>query len=159
MSNEDIKNIVKLRWAVYRLGALEGFWHSLVEEDVEGFMDFLFPKSKHVAKYMLMLSIVRNSEAIKNLPSGSYNLFKFPEQVEEQILNLLKEVPEVTQQISEEDSLEIIRPIATIVSDPDLFSSSVGSFDSVGMEDLISILAYRYLTAFQNHQHTHPYFE
>lgn len=36
MSDQNILEIIRLRWAVYYLGAPAGLWHSLSDEDVKG---------------------------------------------------------------------------------------------------------------------------
>lgn len=159
MNEDTIEEIIRLRWAVYRLGAAEGAWNELTEEAVKGFMEFLFPKSKYLAHYTLMLNVVLNSESMKQLPAGSYNLFKFPEQIEEKILDYQKKHVDVD--FSEKDSIPMnyLDQMATIVSDADMFSSSVGSLDDVKVENMNRILAYRYRTAFTSHQTNYPYFE
>lgn len=159
MTDDQLRNIIKLRWAVYRLGAAEGRWSALSENDVAGFMEFLFPKSKHIAQYNLMRNVVLSSEAIKDLPAGSYNLFKFPEQIEESILNYQK--MNLKEDFSQTDmsSSEILDSLATVVSDPDLFSSSIGSLDENGLDNIIAILAYRYKASFNNNIDVNPFFE
>ena len=102
MTDVQIKNIIDLRWAVYRLGASYGRWEVLSDDDVKGFMEFLFPKSKNLAVYNLMRNIVLSSESIKSIPAGSYNLFKFPEQIEEEILNYQKKNLDIDFSVAEE---------------------------------------------------------
>ena len=148
-----------LRWAVYRLGAEQGRWAQLSEEDVRGFMDFLFPKSKQLAHYNLMRNVVLSSDSIKSLPQSSYNLFKFPEQIEEALLEYQKKHLNEDFSDKHETPMEVLNRLATVVSDSDLFSSSVGSLDDIGLENMIAILAYRYRSSFVNNNDANPYFE
>lgn len=159
MTDNQIKNIIDLRWAVYRLGAIQGRWESLSDDDVKGFMEFLFPKSRNIAAYNLMRNVVLSSESIKSIPVGSYNLFKFPEQIEEEILNYQKRNLDVDFSVSENDAESIMGSLATVVSDSDLFSSSIGTLDDNGLDNTIAILAYRYRTSFTNNTDNNPYFE
>lgn len=159
MTNLDIQNILKLRWSVYLFGADEGLWPKLNREDVEGFMEFLFPKSKKIAEYNLMINVVRNSKSIKELPPESYNLFKFPEQIEEKILNYLKETVSKEDIIKEHSPIEVITSLAAIATEPIMMSASVGNLDNIGIENIIHILADKYKYSLTNHNGSHPYFE
>ena len=158
MTDQNIIEIIRLRWAVYHLGAEAGIWHTLNDEDVKGFMEFLFPKSHYIAQYNLMLNIVRNSDAVKNVPGGHYCLFKFPEQIEEKLLGYLKNHTDLDFSNSKSTSMDYLEELGTIVSDADLFGSSVGSLDQIGLEDMLRILAYRYSGAFANSTYNFPYF-
>ncbi len=159
MTDQNIIEIIRLRWAVYYLGAQKGLWHSLSNEDVKGYMEFLFPKSRFIAQYNLMLNIVRNSENIKSVPSGAYNLFKFPEQIEERLLGYLKEHNNIDFSELDCNPMDYLQQLGTIVSDGDLFGSSVGRLDTIGLNDLIRILSYRYMVSFSTSTHNYPYFE
>ena len=159
MNDQNILEIIRLRWAVYYLGAEAGLWHSLSDEDVKGFMEFLFPKSRYVAQYNLMLNVVRNSEIIRSVPIGSYSLFKFPEQIEERVLNYLKQHSDEDFSHLEESPGYYIKQLGTIPSDADLFDSSVGRLDETGLNDMLRILAYRYNLSFSGSIPNFPYFE
>jgi hypothetical protein len=159
MTDQNIIEIIRLRWAVYYLGANEGLWHTLSEEDVEGFMEFLFPKSHFIAYYNLMLNVVRNSATVKRVPPGSYSLFKFPEQIEEKVLAYLKEHIDTDYSQLEVTPEEYLRELGSIPSEAALFDSSVGRMDIIGLNDLIRILSYRYLISFSGSTTNFPYFE
>lgn len=159
MTDNQIKNIIDLRWSVYRLGASHGRWEALSDDDVRGFMEFLFPKSKNLAAYNLMRNVVLSSESIKTIPVGAYNLFKFPEQIEEEILNYQKRNLDTDFSIVEERAGSVLDSLATVVSDSDLFSSSIGTLDENGLDNTIAILAYRYRTSFKNNTDNNPYFQ
>ena len=159
MNDQNILEIIRLRWAVYYLGAEAGLWHSLSDEDVKGFMEFLFPKSRYIAQYNLMLNIVRNSETVRCVPIGSYSLFKFPEQIEERVLNYLKQHTDEDFSHLEESPGDYIKQLGTIPSDADLFDSSVGRLDDTGLNDMLRILAYRYNLSFSGSTTNFPYFE
>lgn len=159
MTNQNIEDLLRLRWAVYKLGSEDGAWNALEEESVTGFMNFLFPKSEHLAYYNLMINVVNNSDTMKENPIGSYSLFKFPEQLEEKILNYQKNSPDKIFSDAQNNPMEILDGLATIVSEGTLYSSSVGTLDSIGVDDMIRILAYRYRDAFRAHFNNYPYFE
>lgn len=159
MTDQNIIEIIRLRWAVYYLGAQQGLWYSLSDEDVKGFMEFIFPKSRFIAQYNLMLNIVRNSETVKGVPVGSYSLFKFPEQIEEKVLGYLKEHNDIDFSQLSCGALDYLKQLGTIISDACLFDSSVGRLDAIGLNDLIRILSYRYLVSFSSSTHNYPYFE
>lgn len=159
MTDVQIKNIIDLRWAVYRLGASYGRWEALSDDDVKGFMEFLFPKSKNLAAYNLMRNIVMSSESIKSIPAGCYNLFKFPEQIEEEILNYQKKNLDIDFSVAEEYAESVLDSLATVVSDSDLFSSSIGTLDENGLDNTIAILAYRYRASLKHNTDNNPYFQ
>lgn len=159
MSEQTIIEIIRLRWAVYYLGAREGLWHTLSDEDVRGFMEYLFPKSRFIAHYNLMLNIVKNSETVKNVPTGCYCLFKFPEQVEEKVMGYLKGHTDIDFSKLDCNPLDYLNQLGTIISDADLFDSSVGRLDDVGLNDMLRILAYRYNVSFSGSTRNYPYFE
>lgn len=159
MNDQNILEIIRLRWAVYYLGAEAKLWHSLSDEDVKGFMEFLFPKSRYIAQYNLMLNVVRNSETVRDVPIGSYSLFKFPEQVEERVLNYLKQHTDEDYSQFDESPKDYVKQLGTIPSDADLFDSSVGRLDDTGLNDMLRILAYRYYLSFSGSIPNFPYFE
>ena len=159
MSDQNILELIRLRWAVYYLGAEAGLWHSLSDEDVKGFMEFLFPKSRYIAQYNLMLNVVRNSETVRGVPIGSYSLFKFPEQIEERVLNYLKQHTDEDFSQLDESPGDYVKQLGTIPSDADLFDSSVGRLDDTGLNDMLRILAYRYNLSFSGSTLNFPYFE
>lgn len=159
MTDLQIRNIINLRWSVYHLGAAQGRWATLSDDDVRGFMDFLFPKSKNIACYNLMRNVVLSSDSIKSLPAGYYNLFKFPEQMEEEILNYQKANLDTDFSVSVTDSKSVLDSLATVISDDDLFSSSIGSLNENGLDNTIASLAYRYQSSFNNNIDKNPYFE
>ncbi|MDE6272260.1 MAG: BrxE family protein [Muribaculaceae bacterium] len=159
MSDQNILEIIRLRWAIYYLGAETGLWRSLSDEDVKGFMEFLFPKSRYIAQYNLMLNVVRNSEPVKDVPIGSYSLFKFPEQIEEKVLDYLKQHADKDYSQLEESPEIYLKQLGTIPSDANLFDSSVGRLDVIGINDMLRILAYRYYLSFTGNTHNFPYFE
>lgn len=159
MTDQNILEIISLRWAVYYSGAHDGLWYSLSDEEVKGFMEFLFPKSRFIAQYNLMLNIVRNSQTVKRVPPGAYSLFKFPEQIEEKVLCYLKDHSDTDFSQMSTTPENYLKQLGTIPSDSDLFDSSVGRLDVIGLNDMLRILAYRYSIAFAGSTQNFPYFE
>lgn len=158
MQESLICDILNLRWAVYKLGAAQGAWHLLSDEDVKGFMDFLFPKSKNIAYYNMMRNIVLCSDVIKSLPLNSYNLFKFPEQIEESLLDYQKKHLHKDFASTHESPQEVLNRLATIVTDRSIISASIGSLDEIGLNNVIGILAYKYKDSFSNNLIINPFF-
>lgn len=52
MHQENIENIIKMRLAVYKAGVDAQLWNDINQLGASEMMDYLFPKSGHIAYYM-----------------------------------------------------------------------------------------------------------
>lgn len=155
MTDIEKEQIIKLRFAVYRLGIKRNWWTDLDENAAKEYMAFLFPKSAMTAYYTLMLEVCRKKHT-DILPLGRYGLFKFPEQIEEVLLDYIKSHPDIK---SVEDDHGYVESLATITSDSALGAVSVGRLDDIGIDSATRLLAFHYLKAYEDDSLSYPYFE
>lgn len=83
MHQENIENIIKMRLAVYKAGVDAQLWNDINQLGASEMMDYLFPKSGHIAYYNLILEYMRKEHNM--IIGGMYTLFKMPIQVEKDI--------------------------------------------------------------------------
>lgn len=88
MHQENIENIIKMRLAVYKAGVDAQLWNDINQLGASEMMDYLFPKSGHIAYYNLILEYMRKEHNM--IIGGMYTLFKMPIQVEKDIMEYLK---------------------------------------------------------------------
>lgn len=155
MTNIEKEQIIKLRFAVYRLGIRCNWWADLDVNAAKEYMDFLFPKSATAAYYTLMLEVCRKKH-IDMIPLGKYGLFKFPEQIEEVLLDYIKNHPNLQ---NEEDEVRYIESLATISSDTALGAVSIGRLDDIGIDPATRLMAFHYGKAYEDDTLSYPYFE
>lgn len=155
MTDIEKEQIIKLRFAVYRLGIKRNWWSDLDENAAKDYMDFLFPKSAMTAYYTLMLEICRHKHS-DILPLGRYGLFKFPEQIEETLLDFIKVHPEITKGY---DDYAYVESLATISSDVALGAVNIGRLDDIGVDAATRLMAFHYMKAFDGDTLSYPYFE
>ncbi len=155
MTDIEKEQIIKLRFAVYRLGIKRNWWADLDENAAKEYMAFLFPKSAMTAYYSLMLEVCRKKH-IDILPLGKYGLFKFPEQIEEVLLDYIKSHPDVW---STDDEYGYVESLATISSDAALGAVGIGRLDDIGIDSATRLLAFHYMKAYDDNTLSYPYFE
>ena len=135
MHQENIENIIKMRLAVYKAGVDAQLWNDINQLGASEMMDYLFPKSGHIAYYNLILEYMRKEHNM--IIGGMYTLFKMPIQVEKDYL----------------DSMN------TIVTDYSLDVVNIGSFDINEIDNLLRLCASHYIYSFKNGIKAFPFFE
>lgn len=87
MTEQQIKDTLALRYAVYKVGASKGFWQDIDKNSAKDVMAYLFPRSGNIAYYHLIIETCKEKLHANN---NTYNLFKLPARIEEELLNYFK---------------------------------------------------------------------
>lgn len=87
MTEQQIRDTLALRYAVYKAGADKGFWQDIDNNSAKDVMTYLFPRTGNIAYYHLILETCKGKQQAYN---NIFNLFKFPARIEEELLNFLK---------------------------------------------------------------------
>lgn len=155
MTEQDIIDIISLRWAVYKLGVKGNRWSDLTASSASEYMDFLFPHTGHMAYYNLMIEIAKGKHK-DVLPKGVYCLYKLPEQIEEQVMDYMKKS---SSDLSTQDAMAVVNDLATIQAGSSTTVVNIGRIDDIGLHDALRLIAYYYKLAFENDNECYPYFE
>lgn len=157
MDNQELTALLKLRIAVYKLGAIKGLWPCLEDNAAKEYMKYLFPKSSVLAFYNLMNNIVQKKHE-EFVPIEMYNLFKCPIQLEEKLFAYLK------SHQNDENILELpvepmtlLESLATVVCDQDFTSVYIGQL-SEDLATKIRVMAFHYKNLFSQGINCYPYF-
>ena len=157
MDTETINNIVKLRLAVYLLGAEHGLWKSLEENGAREMMDYIFPKTGKIAYYYLVVETVKANHK-DYVPAGEYSLFKFPVQYESEILSYLKsKAPKDIWDIPE-DRISYLKSLCSVDCQTVISPVNLGSLKETGVDTILSMCAFHYLNIFRQGTQSYPYF-
>ena len=157
MNENTILNIIKLRFAVYYQGCKANQWKSIEENCASTLLEYIFPKTGRLAYYNLVLEQMRTFHR-EFIPSGQYFLFNMPVQLEEQMLNYLKNHPELTVETLSNETEGFLDSWATVVCDSSLSPVNIGAIKDSDMELLLRVIAVYYKAAFENHSYCYPYF-
>ena len=133
MRQEYIENIIKMRLAVYKAGVDAQLWNDINQLGASEMMDYLFPKSGHIAYYNLILEYMRKEHNM--IIGGMYTLFKMPIQVEKDIMEYLKK-EKINFQEMLPDYKAYLDSMNTIVTDYSLDVVNIGSFDINEIDNL-----------------------
>ena len=158
MDIKQIQLILKLRLAVYGLGVEKGLWHSLEYTGAKEMMKYIFPKTGNIAFYNLVIESMKNSHA-EFIPSGEYSIFKLPVQFEEEILSYLKANPDDDSLTPEDNPKEYLESLSTVTCSPSLGPIFIGAIKDSGIETILRIAAFHYLSIFNDNTNSYPYFE
>ncbi len=154
----DIHNLVKLRIAVYKLGVVRGLWNSLEENGAMEMMEYIFPRTGMIAYYNLIIENVKAAHK-DYIPVGEYSLFKLPTQYEEEVLSFLKANPTDDSLTFQDDPLIYLKNMATITCSPSLGPVFIGAIKDSGIESILKVTAFYYLSIFNDNTDSYPYFE
>lgn len=158
MDNYNLKQIVKIRLVVYRLGVEKGLWPSLDDAGAKEMMEYIFPKTGKIAFYNLVIESMKNRHA-EFVPSGEYSIFKLPVQFEEEILLYLKANPDDDSLMPEDNPKQYLETLSTITCSPSLEPVFIGAIKDSGIETILKIAAFHYLSIFNDNTNSYPYFE
>lgn len=156
MATEEILNILKTRIAVYKAGINAGLWEDINASGAKDLTAYLFPKSGSIAYYNLLLEFMRKEH--NDFTGGVYFLFKFPVQVEKEVMDYLKKNPTDIDSLVE-DADAYLAERDTIVTDKSFTHVSIGSFRDSSVDNLLRLCATHYRYSFKNGAKTFPYFE
>lgn len=59
MTRQNIEEILKMRYSVYKAGANAGCWADIDQSGASDMMAYIFPKSGGIAYYNLVLELMR----------------------------------------------------------------------------------------------------
>ena len=156
MTNDDIKDILKMRTAVYAAGVDAGVWKDIDSSGASDMMGYLFPKSGKLAYYQLLMEQMRVAHNI--FTGGLYYLFKMPIQIEKEISEYVrKEGIDIKAIVTEPK--EYLISMDTIPTDHSFTSVCIGVFSTQNLNNLLRLCASHYRCSFDNHTQSYPYFE
>lgn len=98
MTRQNIEEILKMRYSVYKAGANAGCWADIDQSGASDMMAYIFPKSGDIAYYNLVLELMRKEHNM--FTGGVYSLFKMPVQVEKEIIEYLKRASLISRMLS-----------------------------------------------------------
>ena len=156
MTQENIENIIKMRMAVYEAGIDSGIWNDINQFGASEMMDYLFPKSGHIAYYNLILEYMRKEHNM--IIGGMYTLFKMPIQVEKEIMDFLKK-GYLDYKIMLPDHNAYLSSMNTITTDYSLDAVNIGSFNINEIDSILRLCASHYIYSFKHGIKAFPYFE
>ena len=156
MKQEELEHILKMRMAVYQAGVKADSWKDINANGATAMMDYIFPKSGQMAYYNLLMEQMKMEH--KMLTGGVYSLFKFPVQVEKEIVDYLRNnsfdflnaVQDADAYLAQQD---------TIATDHRFDVVCIGPFSASDIDNQLRLCASHYRYAFTNHVKSFPYFE
>lgn len=157
MDNQELTDLLKVRIAVYKLGAINGLWPCLEDNAAKEYMKYLFPKSSVLAFYNLMNNVVQKKHE-EFVPIEMYNLFKCPIQLEEELFAYLKsrQSDEFLSELQAEP-MALLESLATVVCDLAITSVYIGQL-SEDFATKIRVMAFHYKNLFSQKINCYPYF-
>lgn len=158
MTEKNILDIIKLRFAVYSAGVIMHKWESLEDNGAKEMMEYIFPKSGGLAYYNLVIELMKKKHS-EFIPSGEYSLFNLPVQFEEEIFSYLKTSSEEGLFSTPEDPMSYLENLSTIICTPSIDPILIGAIKDSGIESILKISAFHYLGIFKENTNSYPYFE
>lgn len=163
MKEPYVPTLLHLRTLVAFLGesAQYAWWPtSFYENSSRLFLDPVFAKTFRLCQYHGVLEAARILHD-EHLSVGSYHLFRFPEELEQDLHALLQSttgedlVNEASQ--SKEAALEALEQLASKNRKLSVGPIAVGSVKDLGSSDALSAIASAYISAFTQNAKTYPY--
>ena len=155
MTRQNIEEILKMRYSVYKAGANAGCWADIDQSGASDMMAYIFPKSGGIAYYNLVLELMRKEHNM--FTGGVYSLFKMPVQVEKEIIEYLKKGEFGFSNVVD-DCCAYLESMDTIVTDHCFTSVNIGDFNANEIDIILRLCASHYRYAFQNKVNSYPYF-
>lgn len=156
MTEQQIKDTLALRFAVYKLGASKGFWQDIDNNSAKPVMDYLFIRTSNIAYYNLML------ETCKSKHKGNqdvYNLYKLPARTEEELLNYMKEHLDLDICALIDNPSEYLKQKAAVTIAPTDEPVNIGRISEHDTDMMLSLIASVYQNVFKRDANNYPYFE
>ena len=164
MNNQIIKNIAELRMTVEYLGEKDhfGWWPcSFFSASSAQYLSPIFPKTTVIARYQGAKYAAQKLHD-KNVGKGNiYHLFRLSENIEEIILELLKDEKYVDDLISlllnKDFALNKIEQLALDKETGKEGPTLLGDYNVDKLETVIGKMAKNYLEAFKKNIKSYPY--
>jgi len=163
MTATSLPAILKTRLLVSYLGerAQLAWWPTaFYEASSRLFLEPVFSRTSRLAQYHGVLEAARRLHD-EHLSVGSYHLFRLPEEVEQDLHNLVQgpEADEfATQNMRSKDAaLSGLRDLAGAVRAKIVGPTAIGNIGDLDSPDTVKALAAAYLSAFSQDAKTYPY--
>ncbi len=163
MPNDPLSDLLKVRILVGYLGEINqfGWWKtSFYQPASQAFLDPVFPRTSHVAKYHGVAEAARLVHD-ESLSVGSYHLFRLPEELEDDLHTALAGDEGRTTQnellLAQGAALDMLRAIggaSKAVADGPI---SLGGIDGVRTSNVIVQMAGIYASAYERGIKAFPY--
>jgi hypothetical protein len=155
--------ILKARLLVGYLGerAQHNWWFtSFYDPSSRLFLEPVFSRTPRLTQYHGVLEAARRLHD-EHLSVGSYHLFRLPEEVEQDLHNLIQgpEAEEFTAQAisSKSTALDSLNDLAGEVSMKSVGPTAIGNIKDLGSPKTVKAIAAAYLSAFRNDTKAYPY--
>ncbi len=163
MTATSLPAILKTRMLVAYLGerAQHAWWPTaFYEASGRLFLEPVFSKTSRLAQYHGVLEAARRLHD-EHLSVGSYHLFRLPEEVEQDLHNLVQR-PEadefaLQEMHSKEAALSSLKDLAGAVAVKSVGPTSIGSIRDLNLPNTVKAIAAAYLAAFSQDVKTYPY--
>jgi hypothetical protein len=155
MTENQILEILKLRYVVYKLGSEKGFWQDIEQKGAKEMMNYLFARTGNLAFYHLMLGTCRSRHKGHQ---EYYNLFKLPARIEEEILNYLKQHINIDISKLAGSPMDYLNKKASIVVSASETPTNIGNISENDFDTNVEIIASIYKNAFAQGTNNYPYF-
>ncbi|MCA3121414.1 MAG: BrxE family protein [Rhodocyclaceae bacterium] len=163
MTSTTLPLILKTRLLVAYLGerAQYAWWPTaFYEASSRLFLEPVFSRTSRLAQYHGVLEAARRLHD-EHLSVGSYHLFRLPEEVEQDLHNLVLRpgaAEDALQEMRSKDSaLGSLRDLAGTVTVKSVGPTSVGSIGDLDSPNTMKAIAAAYLSAFSQDAKTYPY--
>ena len=163
MTATSFPAILKTRLLVGYLGerAQYAWWPTaFYQASSRPFLEPVFSRTSRLAQYHGVLEAARRLHD-EHLSVGSYHLFRLPEEVEQDLHNLVQrpEADEYALQAmrSKDSALSSLRDLAGAVSVKSVGPTSIGSIGDLDSLNTVKAIAAAYVSAFDQDSKAYPY--
>lgn len=163
MKESYLSRLLQIRLLVGFLGerAQFGWWPtSFHEVSSRLFLEPVFSRTSRLAQYHGVLEAARRLHD-EHLSVGSYHLFRLPEEVEQDLHNLVQR-PEadefaLQEMRSKDAALGSLKELAGAVSVKSVGPTSIGNISDLASSNTVHAIAAAYLSAFSQDAKAYPY--
>lgn len=163
MTATNLPGILKTRLLVGYLGerSQHSWWSTaFYEASSRLFLEPVFTRTFRLAQYHGVLEAARRLHD-EHLSVGSYHLFRLPEEVEQDLHNLVQrpQTEEFALQTmsSRDAALDNLKELAGTVSVNSIGPTSIGNIGDLDSPNTVEAIAAAYLSAFSQDAKTYPY--
>ena len=163
MKDSNLSNLFQLRILVGYLGERAQFawWPTaFYEASSRLFLEPVFSRTSQLAQYHGVIEAARRLHD-EHLSVGSYHLFRLPEEVEQDLHNLVQS-PEANEfvlqeMLNKDAALSTLRELGGNVSVESVGPTAVGNIGDLDSPNTVKAIAAAYLSAFNQGAKTYPY--
>ena len=163
MTAASLPHILKMRLLVSYLGekAQHAWWPTaFYETSSRPFLEPVFSRTSRLAQYHGVLEAARRLHD-EHLSVGSYHLFRLPEEVEQDLHNLVQHPKAdefaLHEMRSKDAALASLRDIAGAVSVNSVGPTAIGNIGDLDAPNTVKAIAAAYLSAFSQDAKTYLY--